>query len=188
MSHDNQYYAPLSPLSIQPISEATTSAWSPFSAPSFSPYESNQQTYFQYSSYTKDSEEAPRKNLPRPIGSGRYNQNITVQQSYQSKQAAHQRSNKLPKRSDQFDLTDIIRQASIQKATGGRTKSCTFCRTNGEPELIYTSHSLKDASDKITCPILMRYVCPDCGATGEKTHTKKYCPVLQKGMLFVMTQ
>ncbi len=83
-------------------------------------------------------------------------------------------------------MSDYIRQAMIQKAMGGRSKVCTFCKTNGEPEIIYTSHSLKDASDRITCPILQRYVCPDCGATGEKTHTKKYCPVLQKKLRMEM--
>ncbi len=96
------------------------------------------------------------------------------------------KSIKLPKRSDQVDMTEFIRHATIQKAMGGRSKMCTFCKTNGEPEIIYTSHSLKDASDKITCPILQRYVCPDCGATGEKTHTKKYCPVLQKKLRMEM--
>ena len=86
----------------------------------------------------------------------------------------------LPKRSEQIDMSDIIRHAAIQRALGGRVKLCTFCKTNGESEAIYTSHSLKDSNDKITCPILMRYACPVCGATGEQTHTKKYCPVLQK--------
>lgn len=86
----------------------------------------------------------------------------------------------LPKRSEQIDLSETIRQAAIQRALGGRTKVCTFCKTNGEREEIYTSHSLKDSNDKITCPILMRYSCPVCGASGEQTHTKKYCPQLQK--------
>ena len=95
-------------------------------------------------------------------------------------------SPKLPKRSEQIDLSEFIRNASVQKALGGRSKLCTFCKTNGEREEIYTSHSLKDAADKITCPILMRYACPVCGATGEKTHTKKYCPVLQKRLRMEM--
>jgi protein nanos 1 len=42
------------------------------------------------------------------------------------------------------------------------------------------SHALKDATDRVTCPILMLYSCPVCGASGELTHTKKYCPLLQK--------
>ncbi len=76
----------------------------------------------------------------------------------------------LPKRSEQIDMSDVIRQAAIQRALGGRVKMCTFCKTNGESYEIYTSHSLKDSTDKITCPILVRYACPVCGATGEQTH------------------
>lgn len=116
----------------------------------------------------------------------------TYEAHYQNHQKSQQfdhsqlRSKRLPKRSDNIDMTDLIRTASIQKANGGRVKLCTFCRTNGEVEQIYMSHSLKDSSDRITCPILQRYVCPDCGATGEKTHTKKYCPVLQKKLRMEM--
>ncbi|EDV22801.1 uncharacterized protein TRIADDRAFT_9546, partial [Trichoplax adhaerens] len=53
---------------------------------------------------------------------------------------------------------------------------CVFCRNNGEHEDVYTSHQLKDADGKITCPILKAYTCPICGATGENSHTIKYCP------------
>ena len=90
-------------------------------------------------------------------------------------------TSKLPRRSEQLsNLTDFIRQAEKQKAINGRTRICTFCKSNGEPEQVYSSHSLKDFNDKITCPILLEYACPVCGAKGEKSHTKKYCPVLQK--------
>lgn len=65
---------------------------------------------------------------------------------------------------------------------------CTFCKTNGETVEIYTSHSLKDSNDKITCPILLEYSCPVCGAAGEKSHTKKYCPVLQKQLRMQMLE
>ena len=53
---------------------------------------------------------------------------------------------------------------------------CVFCRNNGEHEDVYTSHQLKDTDGKITCPILKAYTCPICGATGENSHTIKYCP------------
>ena len=96
---------------------------------------------------------------------------------------------KLPKRSDKLtNLTDFIRHAEKQKAISGRVKVCSFCKTNGESEQVYTSHSLKNANDKITCPILLDYECPVCGAKGEKSHTKKYCPVLQKKMRLQMLE
>ena len=94
--------------------------------------------------------------------------------------------NKLPKRSQQIDMSNVIRNAELQKAYGGRIKICTFCKTNGETVLVYSSHSLKDVSDKITCPILLNYSCPECGAAGQRSHTKKYCPVLQKRLRMEM--
>ena len=53
---------------------------------------------------------------------------------------------KFPKRSEQVNLSDFIRQAERQKAMGGRAKTCTFCKSNGESAEIYTSHSLKDSN------------------------------------------
>lgn len=86
----------------------------------------------------------------------------------------------LPKRSELIDMSETIRQAAMHRAMGGRVKICTFCKTNGESEQIYTSHALKDSNGNVICPILKNYSCPECGASGEKTHTKKYCPKLQK--------
>lgn len=189
-----QVLSSLVPLTITPVSyvqhnSQDSTQWSPFSAPSFSPYDINTNSsspktnYFQYSCYSPCVKPSTPKNLPKPIGTGRVTAGYTDEQRnfWQNHQQNHcSEKQRLPKRSDQVDMTDYIRQATIQRALGGRVKSCSFCKTNGEPERIYTSHSLKDSADKITCPVLMQYVCPDCGATGEKTHTKKYCPVLQK--------
>ena len=104
----------------------------------------------------------------------------TGQTKTTSPQESTKPSKSLPKRSEQIDISDFLRTAEIKKASGARPKMCTFCRTNNESPEVYTSHCLKDANDRITCPILMRYSCPECGATGEKTHTRRYCPVLQR--------
>ena len=54
---------------------------------------------------------------------------------------------------------------------------CVFCRNNGESELIYLSHNLKDSAGRVTCPVLRAYTCPNCGANGDTAHTIKYCPM-----------
>lgn len=92
----------------------------------------------------------------------------------------------LPRRSELIDMSETIRQAAMHRAMGGRIKVCTFCKTNGEPEQIFSSHALKDANGNVVCPILKKYSCPECGASGEKTHTKKYCPKLQKRLRYEM--
>lgn len=55
---------------------------------------------------------------------------------------------------------------------------CTFCKKNGEQESYYTSHNLKDENHKVTCPVLLEFVCPSCNQKGK--HTVSYCP-LKKG-------
>ncbi|XP_065573280.1 uncharacterized protein LOC136035415 [Artemia franciscana] len=70
----------------------------------------------------------------------------------------------------------------ILKAKKGKPepKECVFCKNNGEEETMYKSHILKDKFNKVQCPVLRKYVCPHCGESGDKAHTKKYCDKKKK--------
>ncbi|XP_071051719.1 uncharacterized protein [Onthophagus taurus] len=57
------------------------------------------------------------------------------------------------------------------------TRTCTFCRRNSEGREFYESHSLKDSTGKVSCPVLRALKYPYCYADGYNAHTRKYCPL-----------
>ncbi|GBM92107.1 hypothetical protein AVEN_198063-1 [Araneus ventricosus] len=61
-----------------------------------------------------------------------------------------------------------------------RNQICRFCLQNGERREFYSNHRLKDHDGKVTCPILQRYVCDICRATGAYAHTRAYCPFFKE--------
>ena len=73
-------------------------------------------------------------------------------------------------------LPSMLLERANLAAMHKKPQVCVFCRNNGESESFYTSHYLKDADGKVTCPVLRAYTCPLCGANGDKAHTIKYCP------------
>lgn len=170
-------------LFITPINnQSAYQSWSPFSTPSISPYGSPTQTSFSYSTPLSNSTINSNpltyfqsSHLPTPISrpSKRHHSsgNTTTQSSTNSQKST------FPKRSEQVDMSNYIRNS---QNSFGRSKLCTFCKSNGECEQIYKSHSLKNSANIITCPVLMQYTCVECGASGQNTHTIKYCPVMQK--------
>uniref|UniRef100_G3WAV8 Nanos-type domain-containing protein n=2 Tax=Sarcophilus harrisii TaxID=9305 RepID=G3WAV8_SARHA len=66
-----------------------------------------------------------------------------------------------------------------------RNSLCTFCKHNGESQNIYLSHTLKDQEGRVVCPILRKYVCPQCRATQDNAHTKRFCPLTSKDYISV---
>ena len=156
-------------------------SWSPFSTPSISPYGSPPQSNFQYSSVinpNRFNQHNDNLYIPAPIGTASvFNTTFITNQHNQTNTIYVNK--RLPKRSEQIDRKELMQSISKQNKTN-RVRMCTFCKSNGENEMIYTSHSLKSSINKISCPILMKYTCVECGATGENTHTIKYCPAMQK--------
>ncbi|NXA98582.1 NANO3 protein, partial [Melanocharis versteri] len=65
---------------------------------------------------------------------------------------------------------------------------CSFCQHNGEAPIVYWSHSLRDAQGRLQCPVLRSYVCPQCGATQDQAHTRRFCPRTHRGYTSVYSR
>nr|UFQ91327.1 nanos [Alitta virens] len=74
-------------------------------------------------------------------------------------------------------LLVTLARSQHKKLNTGKKNICVFCKTNGENEMIYSSHVLKEKNGRVCCPILRAYKCPNCGAHGDQAHTLKYCPL-----------
>ena len=80
-----------------------------------------------------------------------------------------------------FDVQSLELQEAARRmgARSRRSSGCGFCKKNGEPVSIYTSHRLHGEQGRVSCPYLRELVCELCGATGDFAHTRTYCPSLK---------
>lgn len=79
------------------------------------------------------------------------------------------------------DITNQSKQRSNLRRNKIKNVShlehCVFCLNNGADKEVYESHSCKDEYGNVTCPVLQKFVCSRCHATGRNAHTAKYCPL-----------
>ncbi|XP_059182714.1 nanos homolog 1 [Centropristis striata] len=80
-----------------------------------------------------------------------------------------------------FKWTSSASSSSFSDTSSNGTCSeyCRFCKQNGESASVYRSHKLKSNDGKVICPVLWKYTCSICKATGDKAHTRRYCPQVQ---------
>jgi len=80
-------------------------------------------------------------------------------------------------------LFNIISLLFAMNMNGKEVKHCSLCFHNGEPEDFCSSHNLKTRDGRIvTCPVLRKYVCNLCSASGDHAHTLRYCPLNKDGV------
>lgn len=60
---------------------------------------------------------------------------------------------------------------------GQQPRECAFCKRNGETRSFASTHVVRDSfTGLVVCPILRKHTCELCGATGDFSHTRSYCP------------
>lgn len=86
------------------------------------------------------------------------------------------RENSFSNNSESVDLSPDSSISDTSRSSSFAAECCGFCKQNGEMSEIYRSHKLKAKDGRIICPILRSYTCPICDATGDRAHTRRYCP------------
>lgn len=108
---------------------------------------------------------------PKPLKMKQH-ANVELNIVEESKKAESIKSNRIPP-SKKISLQFIAPDTPFLP----NNQACVFCRNNGEEETVYRTHLVKDDIGDVICPILFRYTCPNCKATGTKAHTVGRCPL-----------
>ncbi|RMZ93266.1 nanos -like protein [Brachionus plicatilis] len=115
---------------------------------------------------------SPNSSVDSTVSSSTVSSSFSSQESFITSSQCRMRPSEMIK----FDLAKYAtRSARILSKNPSKQIMCTFCKTNGEPEHIYKSHSIKNVQGRVTCPLLKEYICPACGQSGENAHTITYC-------------
>ncbi|XP_029385406.1 nanos homolog 2-like [Echeneis naucrates] len=83
-----------------------------------------------------------------------------------------------PRREDHRQSAESSSASSLSDSSSS-SDFCRFCKQNGETPRVYRSHKLKTNDGRVACPILRTYTCPMCEATGDRAHTRRYCPQMR---------
>ena len=75
----------------------------------------------------------------------------------------------------QYMMEYLAKTLEAKRARWARSHArgvlCPFCRNKGASPALYTSHTLRDATGKLLCPVLRSLSFPLCHATGDNVRT-----------------
>ena len=75
----------------------------------------------------------------------------------------------------QYMVEYLAKTLEAKRARWARSQArgvlCPFCRNKGASPALYMSHTLRDATGKLLCPVLRSLSCPLCHATGDNVRT-----------------